>query len=176
MKQQGWPELSSALLGCLGQHQDPGTTGPVLLQGWDGCCPRAALVSVDFCCWMCDLGLGWAARERGAELGLPVPRLSAEAGAPHPAVARSAQRGTSQVGFSVFCWFFFKEKKIYFFPSAPPSSSQRVCEMALCNGQFQKWKFSSCEFQPRQMFWRETEARILQSHLRGPVRTCSRTC
>lgn len=166
------PGLSSALLVHLGWHRDPGTAGPVLLQGWGGCCSGAALACVDFCCWMCDLGLGWAARERGAELGLPLPRLSLLRLGPPTLLSPGLLRETSQVLF----FFFFKEKKIYFFPSAPPSSSQRVCEMALCNGQFQKWKFSSCEFQPRQMFWRVTEVRILQSHLRGRVRTCSRTC
>eukprot|EP00075_Anas_platyrhynchos_P038891 XP_027328144.1 follistatin-related protein 3 [Anas platyrhynchos] len=51
----------------------------------------------------------------------------------------------------------------------------RVCEMALYNGQLQKWKLSSCEFQALQMFWRTPEARIPSSHLRGRVRTCSRT-
>lgn len=88
-------------------------------------------------------------------------------GPPSPALAKASQKETSS-GFT-------KEKKIYFFPSVAPRSSQRVCEMALCNGQFQKWKLSSCEFQPRQMFWRVPELRILQ-HLRGCVRTRSRTC
>lgn len=96
---------------------------------------------------------------QGEDLELAVPKLTPLCwGLPLP-----AQKETLS-GFS-------ESKKIYFFfPSAAPRSSQRVCEMALCNGQFQKWKLSSCEFQPRQMFWRVPELRLLQP-LRGCVRT-----
>lgn len=105
---------------------------------------------------------------QGEDLGLAVPKLTPlRWGLPPLPSPRLLRRKLRQV--------FLRKKEIDFFPSAAPRSSQRVCEMALCNGQFQEWKLSSCEFQPRQMFWRVPELRILQ-HLRGCVRTRSRTC
>lgn len=75
-----------------------------------------------------------------------------------------------------FFQFFLREKDLFLPPCSPFLLPARVCEMALYNGQLQKWKLSSCEFQALQMFWRTPEARIPSSHLRGRVRTCSRTC